>query len=62
MNSIYVRKLRGRIQNQKSQRCSVGKGYLATEYAMGAVPIAYSVARYPFPTLFHGAKSQTVRI
>ena len=32
--------------NQKSQRCSVAYLYLDTEYAMGTVPIAYSVSKY----------------
>ena len=46
---MYITKTN--IQNQKSQRCSVAYCNLGTEYAMGTVPIAYSVSRFGKATL-----------
>ena len=44
-----------KIPNQKSQRSRVEDRNLATEYAMGTAPIAYSVARFRSITIFHSA-------
>ena len=43
--------------NYESQCSSVAKRNLAPEYAMRTVPNAYSVARFRFATIFHGASA-----
>ena len=59
MNATYICTLQKKIQNQKSQRSRVlnldRNLNFTTEYAMGAAPIAYSVARFRSSMIFHSA-------